>query len=152
MQYISAHLRLTLSLCVYLSVCVCVCIVFWVRRHLWAGLPFGRSQAGPPSCCLLPVTCYHLPFTCCPDTIKLQSQLCVLLPITLQLLLLLPSLLSLLSQLISRAQSQLEVKAKKHSNNILDNANANAPNDTVIVGHCFCPIIGNTLQKISTIS
>lgn len=42
-------------------------------------------------------------------------------------------------------------KGKKHSNNTLDNANANAPNDTVIVGHCFCPIIGNTLQKKSTI-
>lgn len=138
MQYISAHLRLTLSLCV----CVCVSALFF-----GSGVICGLGcHLGDPKLGRLPVTCYHLPFTCCPDTIKLQSQLCVLLPITLQLLSLL-LLLSLLPQLISRAQSQLEVKAKNTTTKTLDNANANAPNDTVIVGHCFCPIIGNTLQN-----
>lgn len=145
-QLCNIFLHICGSLCHCVCICLCVCVHCFLGQASsvgWAAIWEIPSWAA----FLLPVTCYHLSFTCCPDTIKLQSQLCVLLPITLQLLLLLPSLLSLLSQLISRAQSQLEVKAKKHSNNTLDNANANVPNDTVIVGHCFYPIIGNTLQK-----
>lgn len=56
-------------------------------------------------------------------------------------------LLSLLSQLISRAQSQLQAKAKRQQQKQHTGQRQRSPNDTVI-GHCFCPIICHTLEKV----
>lgn len=73
-QLCNIFLHICGSLCHFVCIFLCVCVHCFLGQASsvgWAAIWEIPSWAA----FLLPVTCYHLPFTCCPDTIKLQSCL-----------------------------------------------------------------------------